>query len=73
MSLIPVFVFTGGIIFSAPIVLFVVAVIELICYIKGCSESVPKTKLRKHLFCMIVCLALFVIMLVLGFIVLRYV
>ena len=73
MSLSPIFVFTGGVIFAAPIVLFVVAVIELICYIKGRSESLPKAKLRRHLFYMIVCLVLFVIMIVLGLIVLRYV
>lgn len=73
MSLIPIFVFLGGVIFAAPIVLFVVAVIGLICYIKGRSESLPKARQRKHLFCMILCLVLFVIMIVLGFIVLRYV
>lgn len=73
MSLIPIFVFLGGVIFAAPIVLFVVAVIELICYIKGRSESLPMARQRKHLFCMILCLVLFVIMIALGFIVLRYV
>ncbi|MBO4386178.1 MAG: hypothetical protein J5817_04085 [Treponema sp.] len=73
MSLIPIFVFTGGVISATPIVLFVVVIIELICYIKGRSESVPKAKLRKHLYCMIICLALFVIMIAVACIVLRYV
>ncbi|MCR5319113.1 MAG: hypothetical protein K6E22_12875 [Treponema sp.] len=73
MSLIPVFVFTGGIIFSAPIVLFVVFVIELVCFIKGRCEMLPKAKLRRHLFGMIVSLSLAIAIIIAGLIVFRYV
>ncbi|MBP5695790.1 MAG: hypothetical protein J6X11_03965 [Treponema sp.] len=60
-------------IFSAPIVLFVVCIIEFVCFVKGKSESLPKTKLRKHLYCMLVCFVLMVIIIAAGCIVLRYV
>ena len=73
MSLIPVFVFIGGVISSAPIVLFTVFVIELICFIKGLRESTSKAKQKKHLYGMIVSLALLVVIVIAAYIILRYV